>query len=303
MSAKEQPVDLDLISATLHNGCMGVPQELVDGIVNMLFDDLRALKACSLTCKSMFASARPLIHQKLYLNLQNADIARTEATEKKTRYKPGNHVFSFLTFMGEHGLLRYTRQIHIGSPGRFTPEALRPHLRYFRSLDRVHTLIICGFMVGTVNWATHFNNYFVNLYPTLTSLSLRFPFGHYRLLLQFVLQFPNLENLCLEKLHKEEEIPQRLAIPAIPDKSPPLSGHLRLCGTDYHMDASGDRWLVDLAHNLPNGIKFRSIELDRITGQRAQHILSACRCTLENLIIVHSGSCTKMPLFLYWTIS
>ena len=59
-------VDLGLIAAEVHGGCMGLPQEIVDHIMDMLQNDVIALKACSLTCKVMFVSARHLIHHTLY---------------------------------------------------------------------------------------------------------------------------------------------------------------------------------------------------------------------------------------------
>ena len=37
--------------------------ELVDEILGYLLDDLDALRACSLTCKHLFGTTRPLIHQ------------------------------------------------------------------------------------------------------------------------------------------------------------------------------------------------------------------------------------------------
>ena len=67
----EQPVGLNLICSTINEGCMGLPQELVDHIVDTLHEDLPALKACSLTCKAMFASTRHLIHQTLCLTPRN----------------------------------------------------------------------------------------------------------------------------------------------------------------------------------------------------------------------------------------
>ena len=55
------------MSATFRQGCMGLPQELIDYIVDILHNDISTLKACSLTCKAMFASTRRLIHQGLCL--------------------------------------------------------------------------------------------------------------------------------------------------------------------------------------------------------------------------------------------
>ena len=59
------PVDLNLIRAVADNGCMGIPQDLVDYVMDILRDDSEALKACSLTCRSTFASTRRLIHETL----------------------------------------------------------------------------------------------------------------------------------------------------------------------------------------------------------------------------------------------
>ena len=292
MRVKKPPINLDLISAALHHGCMGVPQELVDDIMNMLCDDISTLKACSLTCRAMFASARPVIHRTLRLSLRNNGIALIEDSRKKTFCKPGHHVLRFLSYMGEQGILRYTREIEVGNPGTFTPGNLRPHLHHFQSLDRVYSLTIYGY--DATKWANHYNTYFDNLYPTLTSLSLHFPVGHYRLLLQFILQFPNLENLCLELLQNEELIPPNMDVPTIADQIAPLSGHLRLGGT---VTNGASRWLTEFAYKLPNGVHFRSIELENFSGQHAQHMVNACGRTLENLIIVPSGNGTYLPCF------
>lgn len=57
LSTKQrQPADIIGISAAIHHGCMGLPQQLVEYIMEVLRDDLQTLKACSLTCKPMFAS-------------------------------------------------------------------------------------------------------------------------------------------------------------------------------------------------------------------------------------------------------
>ena len=63
--AIEKPVDLNLIPVMVNHGCMGLPQELVCYIMEILRDDLQALKASSLTYKAMFVSSRQLIHQIL----------------------------------------------------------------------------------------------------------------------------------------------------------------------------------------------------------------------------------------------
>ncbi|KAF9781758.1 hypothetical protein BJ322DRAFT_243150 [Thelephora terrestris] len=186
----EELADLNLLSAGIYRGCMGLPQELIDDIINVLFDDPRALRACSLTCRAMFASTRRLIHQTLHLTRRNHKPAlvslRMEGDER------------YMSYMADRDLLRYTRQLHIHDSCIFSPGTLGPHLYRFRqSLNRVHTLIIEGY--DAIRWANLHKPCFIHLYSTLTSLTLIRPFGHCQLILQFALQFPNLENLCLER--------------------------------------------------------------------------------------------------------
>ncbi|KAF9645151.1 hypothetical protein BDM02DRAFT_3189966 [Thelephora ganbajun] len=180
----EQPIDLTPISAAIHHGCMGLPQELIDSVLTR---------------------------------------------EEKSRYPRQDYhdvELRFLSYTGERGLLRYTRQVHVHMGHTFTPGILLPHLSHFRSLDRVHSLTIEAY--DAVTWANYSKPFFVHFYPTLTSLTLHRPLNHYRYVLQFALQFPNLENLTIEWLENHEWIQPDMEIPAIVDKPPPLRGHLRL---------------------------------------------------------------------------
>lgn len=270
---------------------MILPQELVDYIVEMLYDDIRALKACSLACKAMFASARHLIHQTLYLTPKNNQSVLT--LEEESRYQEQDRLdveLRFLSYMGERGFLRYTRQVHIGGFHPFTPGTLLPHLHHFRSLDRVHALTIDHY--DSELWTTYYNSCFIHLYPTLTSLTLRRPNGHHRSVLQFALQFPNLENLCLE-WPKSDQIPQSTTLPAIVDQFPPLCGHLRLVGL-----GGATRWPMDFTHDLQGGINFRSVEIEESSAGYAQDLLSACAGTIENLTLVPRGFGTYRLSFL-----
>ena len=262
---------------------MGLPQELVDLIIGALHDDLPTLKSCSLTCKSMFVSTRRLIHQILYLTPRNNERILTKGETMKLN-KGGRdkvpQLLRILSYMGERGYLRYTRQVYISDRNGFVPKALGYHFRHFESLVEVHTLTIEFFDV--IRWAPYFKRCFLQFYPTVTSLALRASSGHYRLLLEFALQFPNLDNLSLECPEEQELIPPDLELPGIAT-SPPLRGHLRLTG------ATADAlclWLIDLAYVLPNGINFRSIELEDISGHQVQHVVDACGRTLENLILI-----------------
>ena len=275
---------------------MGLPQELVDYIMDILRDDIRALKACSLTCKALFASARRPIHQTLSVT-SRLDKQFLTVEEKKRPDHLLNHReigLRYLSAMAERGLFRYTRQVHIRKFYWFTPDLLLPQIHHFQSLDRVHTLIIERCYV--VAWTTYFNTYFVHFYSTLTSLTLRQPSGPYRLLLQFALQFPNLENLCIEWV--QGLMRPDLNAPFVFDKSPPLRGRLRLAGAD-----AVDRWPMDLIRGLRIRMNFRYVELEGFLGTQAQHILDACAHTLEDLTIAPSAICMCQVSFLCLTVA
>ena len=258
---------------------MGLPQELIDHTMNMLHDDLPALKACSFACKAMFASARRLTHQKLCLPVRENLHTLTRA--EKSLYEWWNSFDAeliVLSYMTERGLLRHTRQVHISLASYFVQRRAPPPHLHLKSLDRVHTLSIEQYH-ATV-WVKHCDTNFTHFYPTVTSLTLTRSVGPCRLLLQFVLRFPMLQNLCLEGLICVQT-EQNLTVPTIPHRSPPFCGHLRLAG--FHTVAG---WPAASTHELANGTNFRSIELEDFSGEDAQHILKTCARTLRSLTIV-----------------
>ena len=255
---------------------MGLPQEIVDRIVETLQNDKRALKACSLTCKAMFVPARYLIHQTLHVT---SDISQRIFTpEEKKRYKRGDRrelQLRLLSFLGERGLLKYTRHLNIRIGCGVPPDILEPHLQYFRSLDRIQTLAVHSY--DATLWYDVHNVYFTQFYPTLTTLALHSPGGYYRCVLRFALQFPNLENLTFESPREIGWTWPVVLMPPIVTKSPPLRGHLR-CG---NLDLEDPRWTREFAFDLPNGINFRSVEFRGVHWEHGQHILDGCAGSLE----------------------
>lgn len=261
---------------------MGLPQELIDYIMDTLRDDLRSLKACSLTCKAMFASARRFIHRTLCLTMPNNFSILTQGEEERLRdyRQDGNDVqLRFLSHMGERGLLEYARRVYIHTHDKFTPSTLLPHLLHFQSLDRILALTIEEY--DAFSWVNHSSTYFAHFYPTLTSLTLRHSFDHHHLLLRFALQFPKLEDLCLEWVMLDSLGLGRRAVPPGSDRSSPLRGRLRLVG--YR---TIDWWPADFVRELPNGINPRSVELESFRGSSAQRILDACLNTLEDVTFI-----------------
>ena len=254
--------------------------------MNLLQDDKRDLKACSSTCKAMFASTRHLIHQTLHITRETDQMILTPKKKKQHGRRGTNAVeLRYVSFMAERDLLKYTRHVNVHMGFMFSPGilAMGSHVQHLQSLDRVHTLTIHSFDAWL--WPPMYNTSLSQFYPTLTTLALYSPTGCYRLMLQFALQFPNLENLTLESLRTH--IPPDLSKTLVVTQSPPLCGHLRCAGIDRNVPG----WLVrQFAFDLPNGINFRSIEFQDVHWEHGQHILNGCASSLEEFALtVHAA--------------
>ena len=110
---------------------------------------------------------------------------------------------------------------------------------------------------------------------------LPFPTNYYRFVLQFALQFPNLQNLTIEDLQAGTLVLPGLPIPAIVCQSPPLRGHLRCAG----ITSNNPRWPRELAFDLPNGINFRSVEFETVHWEQGLQILDGCANSLEEFTV------------------
>ena len=269
---------------------MGLPQEVVDRIMDMLQDDRRALEGCSLTCKAMFVSTRHLIHQTLHVTKENNQ--RILTPKEKKQHARGNYLLElrFLSFMGERDLLKYTRHLNISIGSfAFSPKILEPHLQPFKSLDRVNTLTVYSY--DSVIWRHVYNTHFSQFHPTLTTLVLRSLTSHYRFVLQFVLQFPSLENLTLEYLRHETGEYSGISVPSKVTQYPPLNGRLR-CASLY----SGDpEWTKEFAFGPLGGINFRSVEFRDVHREHGQHILDGCASSLEEFTVRITGDGKESP--------
>jgi hypothetical protein len=269
---------------------MGLPQELLDHIIDMLHDDIQALKACSLVCEAMFASTRRLIYYTLRLTPENALSVLTR--EEKHRYQKGNFDVGlrFLSFMDERGLLKCTQRVHIGR--QFTPEILLPHLHRFQSLNHVQILTIDDFRID--EWVNYHTTGLAHFYPTLTSLALS-QSRDGRGILNFALRFPNLENLSIEWLKPSKTASDPVFTDTSPVRLPPLRGCLRLvsCRED-----EGDDFEMCLFREPPKGLNFRSVELEDAPRTLAQEALNACAETVEDLTLTSNKLRTlQLPFF------
>ena len=271
---------------------MGLPQEVVDRIMNILQDDKRDLEACSLTCKAMFASTRHLIHRTLHITWE--DDQKVLAPAGKKRYVQGGTPgldLRILSFMGERDLLKYARHLNIRVGPRFSPQALEPHLQHFRSLDRIHSLTIHPYDARL--WIHGCNAYFKQFYPTLTTLALHFHVSSYRFVTRFVAQFPNLENLTLWYLGTQTWLWPGTVEPFAVSQPPPLRGRLRCAGVSPRRIPM---WATEFVFDLRNGINFRSVEFKDVRWKHGQKILDACAGFLEEFTVWIDGRGEKESL-------
>ena len=144
----------------------------------MPHDDLLALKACSLTCRTTFALPRRLIHKTLSLTTPNIQSVFTRGERRLIRRGRGCHrqlELSFISSMDKHGLLQYTRQVCIYMLRGLFPESLLPRLHQFRTLNRIHTLTLEYTFFPAQEWANYYEACFAHFYPILTSLTLLIP--------------------------------------------------------------------------------------------------------------------------------
>ena len=277
---------LDRVTATFHPGCMGLPQELIEYIMDILQDDVVALKACSLACKSMYASTRHLIHQTLYLTEKSTQrVKAVESIPLLRRRDKVREPAKYWDLLASTGVLKYTRHVYIDIRNTI---ALTPHLEHLNTFDRVHMITIHSTDI----------RFFIPLplppssplYTTLSTLSIHFPRNPHVCLPAFIAQFPSLENLTLELIHGREEPYHPHAYPS---HSPPLRGHLRCSGIsqqDYLFSRT-------LSCDLPDGINFRSVEFSGVHRKRCQQLLRACKDNLEEFIVTIRGNGMRISTF------
>lgn len=268
---------LDLNTTTISRTWGVLPQELIDYIMAMLGNDWQSLKACSLTCKVMLVSARPIIHRKIYLTWENNWESLTVPERK--RYLRGERqkfAVRVLSTFAAHGLVPYARHLFIHINKNFTPANLQPFNCHFQRFDRVQELNV--YWLDTPGFLKNFNTYFANFVPTLRSLHLDTPTGVTRDILDFVCRFPHLDDLALKMSTSATPGDWRSdGLPLI-NCMPPFRGRLKLSGIT--------EWRGYLLHqliSLPGKRRFRSIDFRSCESGAEQPIIDACRGTLESI--------------------
>ena len=255
-----------------------LPHELVDHIISMLANDLQSLKACSLTCKVMFASAHHLIHRRIHLT--STKNWRVLTLPERKRYTHGDRqetAFRVISAAAAQGLLPYVRHLFINIDRDFTPANLQPFNHRFQCFDRIQELSIrC---LDTPGFLENFDTYFANFVPTLRSLHLDTPTGDTRDILDFACRFPHLDDLSfkIEETFLDSGTWKSESLPVV-ESVPPFRGRLRLDGI-----VGWRGHLVQQLTSLPGKRHFRSIELRCCNAEAVQPIIDAYSGTLESV--------------------
>ena len=281
---------MDLGAITITKTWKGLPQEVVDHIVFMLRDDLKSLKACSLTCKAMFISTRCVIHRKICLTgKRNWCLLTIPEKQRYIRETRRGVPVRVLSEISPYGLLSYARHLYIHLNRSFTPAGLEPFNDDFQRFDQIQELSI--YRLHIPDFLETFDTYFTNFVPTLRSLHLDTPTGDTRDILDFICRFPHLHDLTLEVPSGDPygwSMWRPAPLPAT-KKMPPFRGRLKLSNIDEQRGH-----LLQQLTSLPGKRRFRFIYFRSYTSEAEQPIIDAFSGTLETI------STTWKKLCEYW---
>ena len=268
---------LDLTTAIITGTWKVFPQELADYIISMLANDLQSLKACSLVCRFMAASARRVIHRRIYLTSdKNWELLTLPERQRYIRGDKRDIAMKVLSKIAARGLLPYARHLFININYNFTPANLQPFNHHFQCFDRIQELSI--YWLDTPGFLENFGTYFANFVPTLRSLHLDTPTGDTRDILDFVCRFPHLDNLTfkMETFHGWGTWGSG-SLPTA-ERAPPFRGRLKLDG----IVGWRGQLLLQLI-SLPGKRRFRTIDFRGCNSEEEQPIIDACSGTLESV--------------------
>ena len=244
----------------------GFPPEIVEMIVAHLKYDVPTLKACAATCFSWYCIAIPHIHRTLILR-------------EWTSNRFGNQLPNPLQSLFKFGLLPLVGRLQFKgtfAPGRWIVPAVfdSKNMRYFRAMVNLQEL-----KIGDLDFSrfpTGFGKYLGHFAPTLRSVSLSWPNGTRRQLLDFFRLFPNLDDieiLCYD--------PRRGTYEALDHQLVPISGGLR---GKLTLNVFNEVGLLEDIFAVFGGMRFTSMDL-RGTRRVMRFVLDACADTLETLRI------------------
>jgi len=248
-------------------GWKNLPQELVDEILDYILDDLKALKACSLTCKRLFGATRPLIHQR-FMCLGS----KPGGPKPIGRHKRDSGTFGRLTDADRSGVLCYIQHLTIKvEDGYVYPRDMQECLPHLRLIPKLHALTLDTFHLHL--FIPVFDEHFGMFTNTLRHLDIQNTYGTARQLSYIICQFPLLEDLTIVSPAGGIVADHEHPIPTV-IQSPPLRG--RLVVSQVH-----SREFFDGLAKFPGGLNFRSLELHQC--EHLEVILKTCGHTTTSI--------------------
>lgn len=240
------------------------PCEIVEMITAHLTHDLRALKACSLTCQLWYLVVVPLLHHTLILRGDGPSAAHS-------KLKP-------LFKLYELGLIPLVKEIRVGQwcgKGRwFGPQAFsRRDLRYFSTFTNVQTLVLERLRLD--HFIPDIKRYFAHFSPSLKSIALFKPRCTPRQLSYFLSLFPNLDDIEIQHTYTSKPNATLPDAELVLSSAPIMRGRLVL-----HCF----RWIETWTYLTAScgGPRFRYVDL-RGSACCAPLLLEACAETIETL--------------------
>ncbi|KAF9780888.1 hypothetical protein BJ322DRAFT_287886 [Thelephora terrestris] len=243
-----------------------LPPEILDHIVDNLYDEPIALKACCLVSKSWVERSQ----RHLFACVELDSIA-------------GSSVESWMNAFPDPSALpaRYARSLGVRDPG----VAFVNVRAWIRSFRRVEELSVD--MLGSVELRGVSLLQFHGLSPTLKSLRFANITTPTPEIIGLICSFPLLEDLSLEIISESDTDGW-----AAPPTSPKLTGSLRLNGKN--------RSVVRGLLKLPNGLHFSKIRVlchvAEVDSRTIMDLVSKCSHTLESIHLkYYTPTSTTLP--------
>lgn len=224
-----------------------LPQELIDGVIDLLHDDLPTLGACSLSCSAMLHRSR--VHKLARMTVRASPIIGGETIDSEIAA-----YIRYLTAIGDYDgmwqeIFKCTnlRQLSIGSI-------------HFTSFPQ--QALACKFPFPVLEKLELYSCSFVG--PSSPNIA------------HFICAFPSLASLYIDDTQWPESWRDGIIEPLT--HSPPFSGELQIVDRPQ---------IIDILTSLPGGIRFRTITLEsRGTMSRINTVVTACGSSLRKLHLV-----------------
>jgi len=270
-----QPPPTSPLPMTMDNkGLPSLPDDIVCEIFILL--DMKALKSCSLACRTLSSSAKPLLHRTLHLTPRFGDHTAPSFPGHRAEFKG-------LSVLGKRGLLQHTRHISISlRRNLLLLYDLEPYPQQLRTLTNLRSLKTRWLDIPS--FIPKMDEYFGAFLGSLQSLGLESPRGDREQILYFVCQFRDLQDLKINNFQDSSHSMRNGGSDFEIKTSPPLNGtldlHLVKTGSTWG-DSNGDQPTLSALLTLPSGLKFRTLKLSGCVGNNLQLLVDSCGSTLE----------------------